>query len=91
MKKSYLRQVNKKQAKKGLDKALCIRTGGEWLDGKCHGALCETCHSRGDWRGLSRSHVINKGRGGKGTLDNIKIECYPCHEKYEKHPELREV
>ena len=74
---------------KRLDKALCIRAGGEWIEGKCVSALCETCGSTGDFRGLSRSHIISKGRQGKNTLENILIECYPCHELYEKHPERR--
>jgi len=74
---------------KELDLELCVRAGGEWLDGRCLGALCETCGSAGDWRGLSRSHVIPKGRGGKDSFWNILIECYPCHEKNEKHPERR--
>lgn len=67
---------------KGLDKALCIRAHGEWIGGNCVGAICETCldHNK-DWRGLSRSHIISKGRGGKDTLENIKIECYRCHSK----------
>ena len=50
---------------------------------------CQTCHSTGDWRGLSLSHIIPLSRGGKTTRENCPLECYPCHEKYEKKPELR--
>jgi len=64
-----------------LDKVLCERAGGQWVDGKCLGAFCETCQGKGDWRGLSRSHIILKSRGGKDTLENILVECYPCHSK----------
>lgn len=65
-----------------LDQALCERAGGIWTEGRrCQGAFCETCGGSGDWRGLSRSHIISKGRGGKDTLENIKIECYRCHSK----------
>lgn len=71
------------------DKELCERAGGQWSDGRCHGAVCETCHGPGDWRGLSRSHIIPKGRGGRDTLENILVECYICHELYEKKPERR--
>jgi len=64
-----------------IDKALCERAGGVW-DGKhCECALCETCGGAGDWRGLSRSHIIPKSRGGKDTPENVLIECYPCHSK----------
>ena len=50
---------------------------------------CVTCGTTGDWRGLSLSHIIALSRGGKTTQENCPIECYPCHEKYEKKPELR--
>ncbi len=56
-----------------------------------HGDHCMPCGDKyRDWRGLSLSHVIPLSRGGKTTRDNCLLECYPCHEKYEKHPELRE-
>jgi len=64
-----------------IDKILCERAGGIWVDNRCNDALCETCHGLGDWRGLSRSHIIPKSRGGKDTTENVLIECYPCHEK----------
>ena len=55
------------------------------------GEHCMTCGSSGDWRGISLSHKIPLSRGGKTNRENCLLECYPCHEKYEKHPELREV
>ena len=73
-----------------LDQALCERAGGEWIAGKCIGAKCETCDDKNrDFRGLSRSLIISKGRGGKDGLHNEIIECYPDHDKYEKCPETR--
>ena len=52
---------------------------------------CQTCNNLNlDFRGLSLSHIIALSRGGKTTRENCLIECYPCHEKYEKRPELRE-
>ncbi|MCJ7630885.1 hypothetical protein MUP77_00575, partial [Candidatus Bathyarchaeota archaeon] len=72
-----------------LDKELCEHAGGQWSDGRCQGALCFTCYGWGDWRGLSRSHIVPKSRGGKDSLINIVLECYLDHEKYEKHPERR--
>ncbi len=74
---------------KELDKALCARAGGEWVDGHCIGAHCETCQCAPDWRGLSRSHRIPRSRGGENNLSNILIECYNCHSVYEKRPDLR--
>jgi len=51
--------------------------------------LCETCGRRPDWRGISLSHKVSLSRGGKTTRENCLLECYPCHEKFEKKPELR--
>ncbi len=46
-----------------------------------YGALCMTCENRRrDWRGLTLSHIIALGRGGKTTEENCIIECYPCQE-----------
>lgn len=78
-----------KPNKAKLDRDLCERADGQWLEGRCIGALCETCGGAGDWRRLSRSHIIPKSRGGKDTMENLLVECYPCHERYEKHPERR--
>ena len=55
-----------------------------------HGYKCMTCGSNGDWRGLSLSHKIPLSRGGKTDMNNCVLECYPCHELYEKHPERRQ-
>lgn len=54
-----------------------------------HGPHCMTCGSGGPWPGLSLSHIIALGRGGKTTEENCLIECQACHDKYEKHPERR--
>lgn len=54
-----------------------------------YGERCQTCGSLGDWRGISLSHIIPLGRGGKTSRENCLIECLNCHLKYEKHPELR--
>ena len=54
------------------------------------GEHCMTCGDKNrDWRGISLSHIIPLSRGGKTTRNNCLLECYVCHEKYEKHPELR--
>ena len=55
-----------------------------------YGEYCMTCHDKNrDWRGITLSHIIPLSRGGKTTGDNCLLECFPCHEKYEKHPERR--
>jgi len=57
-----------------------------------NGEHCMTCHDLNrDWRGISLSHIIPLSRCGKTTRDNCLLECYPCHERFEKHPELREA
>ncbi len=55
-----------------------------------YGEHCMTCGDKNrDWRGISLSHIIPLGRGGKTTKENCLLECYPDHNRYEKHPELR--
>lgn len=55
-----------------------------------YGEHCMTCKDKyKDWRGISLSHIIPLSRGGKTTRANTLLECYPCHSKFEKHPELR--
>jgi len=55
-----------------------------------YGEHCMTCNDKyRDWRGISLSHIIPLGRLGKTTRENCLLECYPCHEKYEKRPDLR--
>ncbi len=56
-----------------------------------YGRKCMTCGSNGDWRGLSLSHIIALGRGGRTTEENCLIECGICHDKYEKKAYLREA
>ncbi len=85
MKQTPLRRVSKKQSKE-----LAVRTSlkRELLDECDH--TCMTCNNlRLDFRGLSLSHVIALGSGGKTARDNCLIECYPCHDDYEKHAERR--
>lgn len=54
------------------------------------GEHCMTCQDKyRDWRGISLSHKIPLSRLGKTTRENCLLECYPCHEYYEKRPELR--
>ena len=80
-----MKQVSKKQQvelrKRGKLKAEYIKeTEGH----------CMTCGVvKRDFRGLSLSHIIPLSRLGKTTRENTLLECYFCHEKYEKHPELR--
>ena len=62
-----------------LDKWLCEQAGGEWLDGRCHGASCMTCGRNGGLFGLERSHIIAKSQGGKDTKENVVLECMLCH------------
>ncbi len=69
---------------KELVKALLERSEG----------LCERiiagrrCMSAGDWRGMSRHHKVKRSHGGKDTLENLLVVCYPCHSALEG---LREI
>jgi hypothetical protein len=54
--------------------------------------LCEACRTAGDWRGLSLSHTKPKGMGGTRhiyTIDEVRILCYPCHEKLHHQRQLK--
>ena len=85
MKQTPLRKVSKKQAAE-----LAVRTAlkKELLEECDHS--CMTCDNEHlDARGLSLSHIFPLGRGGKTTRENCLIECYVCHDLYEKHPERR--
>ena len=84
MKRTLLRKVSPKQAKelkaRRLLKAQLI------LESK---GLCMTCKKRPNFLGLSLSHIIPLSRGGVTSRENCVAECYPCHSRFEKHPELR--
>ena len=85
MKQTPLRRVSKKQAKELAVRAALKR---ELLEECDHS--CMTCNNlRLDFRGLSLSHVVALGSGGKTTRENCLIECYPDHESFEKHHERR--
>ena len=87
MKKTPLRRVSKKKQK---DLALQTEIREESI-AEGNGALCMTCGKPPDWRGLSFSHKIALGRGGKTTRENcIPFECMICHDKFEKKDELRQ-
>ena len=56
-----------------------------------NGEHCMTCNDRyRDWRGITLSHIIPLSRGGLTSRKNCLLECFPCHDFYEKRPELRE-
>jgi len=84
MRRTVIRRVSDKHK---IELALRAKIKRELIEE--FGNKCMTCGSTGDWRGISLSHIIPLGRGGKTERGNVLIECYICHEKYEKHPELR--
>lgn len=87
MRKTPLRKVSAKQKKE-----LALRSKIKMQLIIMYGNKCMTCGDKNrDFRGISLSHKIPLGRGGKTDYDNCILECYPCHEKYEKKPELREA
>lgn len=83
--KNPINRISKKQATE-LKRRFNLKQ--ELIDG--YGEHCMTCGDKyRDWRGISLSHIIPLSRGGTTSKDNCLLECYICHEKYEKHPELR--
>lgn len=83
--KKPIRRVSPKQAKE-----LARRTELKAELIGIYGKVCMTCGNVYlDWRGISLSHVISLSRHGMTHRGNCLLECYPCHEKYEKKPELR--
>ena len=84
---STLRSASDKQKKE-----LALRSKVKMQLILMYGEHCMTCKDKyRDWRGISLSHKIALGNGGKTNYKNCILECYPCHEKYEKKPELREA
>ena len=85
MKKTPLRKVSAKQR---IELTLRRKLKAELIAE--HGEHCMTCKDKDrDWRGISLSHIISSGRLGKTTPKNCLLECYVCHDKYEKRTELR--
>jgi len=55
-----------------------------------YGNHCMTCKDKyRDFRGISLSHKIALSQGGKTDMKNCILECYVCHDKYEKKNYLR--
>ena len=87
MKKSPLRKVSQKQARELKKRSELKR---ELIEK--YGEHCMTCQDKNrDFRGISLSHIVALGQLGKTTQGNCLLECYICHEKYEKHAELRPI
>jgi len=85
MRKSRINPISDKQK---IELALRARIKRELIAE--FGNKCMTCQDKyRDWRGISLSHIIPLSRGGKTERGNVLLECYICHTKYEKHPELR--
>lgn len=85
MKRSRIKPISDKQKE---ELALRKKVKAELI--KEYGLHCMTCGDKNrDWRGISLSHIVPLSRGGKTTKKNCPLECYPCHEKFEKKPELR--
>ena len=91
MKRSPIRRKPKKNPiPKEVLMKVCLRSGGEWIDGECIGGQCESCaNEHWDWRGLQFSHDIHRGMGGTSnpeinTPENIKRRCAYCHDLKDK-------
>ena len=51
--------------------------------------VCPECGEKADFRGIQRSHIISKGRGGSDERSNIEYKCAKCH--FVNNHGLREV
>ena len=45
------------------------------------GEHCESCGSRGDFRGLQIHHRKKRSQGGLDTEDNLWLLCGVCHDR----------
>ena len=82
------KSINKVSQKHDKELALRAKLKRELI--REHGKVCMTCGGKfQDFRGVSLSHIIPVGRGGKTESGNILLECGFCHEKFEKRPQLR--
>lgn len=52
------------------------------------GYTCQRCPSKLD---LTLSHLVAAGRRGPFTAWNIRVLCWPCHDRCERHPEQAET
>lgn len=87
MKRTRIKPISDKQK---IELALRAKIKRELIEE--FGNKCMTCGDKyRDWRGISLSHIIPLSRGGKTSKKNCLIECYVCHEKFEKRPELRGI
>jgi len=74
MKKSPIRKVSKKQAKRQRDLAkIPLPENG----------LCEKCGQRPDWRGLSKHHIVKRSACGSDGRENLIWLCGKCHAQEE--------
>ncbi len=86
--KSFNSTINKVSDKQGIEIQKRQELKAELI--KEYGNHCMTCSNKyRDWRGLSLSHIIPLSRGGETSRGNCVIECYVCHTRFEKQPELR--
>jgi 5-methylcytosine-specific restriction endonuclease McrA len=82
MKRTPLRKVSKKQAKRNRELAKIPPPE----DGKC-----QQCHELPDFRGLAKHHIILRSRGGSDSRDNLVFLCGRCHNLAHHIFEVREI
>ena len=70
--------------------AVCERSGGQWIDGRCEGGYCEICGTtKPDFRGLQFAHWFKHRKMGGTTdtevhsIENLKRCCGVCHDKHD--------
>jgi len=81
MKKTPIRKVSKKQAKRNRELAKIPYP----TDGRC-----ENCGQLPDWRGLAKHHKKLRSALGRDDRSNLIWLCSPCHSAEHGIVELRE-
>ena len=70
MKRTLIRKVSKKQAKRNRELAKIPPP---------ENGLCQVCNERADFRGLAKHHILLRSRGGKDNQTNLRWLCGFCH------------
>ena len=84
MKRTPLRKISKKQAKRNREFNKNVPPAH-----KIGLVVCPACGQPADFRGIHRSHETPRSRGGQDTKENIKYKCAHCH--YTQKHGIKEV
>lgn len=84
MKRSTIRKISKKQLKKMREFNKNVPPAHVLGI-----TFCPECGKAPDFRGIHRSHIISRSRGGSDDPSNIEYRCAKCH--FTKKHGIKEV